>query len=238
MTDRDALLRAICDNPDDDAPRLIYADWLDEHGDQNLAEFVRVQIELASVSESTRSTHPLLAREAELFGQRKSWKNIVGHDNQTVVNFDLDKFHRGFHHVWVGEVIQFVRLPRDSCRFGPIDCLHIGLGSPKSADLVYAEKAAAMPLLGSARTVSLLGLALTNKWVEHLLTRSKFAGWKRLELYGNKLSDTLCKFLAASPLAASRCEIVIDSNRVTNAGREMLRSAFGTRHLDRNGKQI
>ena len=28
-----ALLRAIQDTPQDDAPRLIYADWLDEHGD-------------------------------------------------------------------------------------------------------------------------------------------------------------------------------------------------------------
>ena len=44
MTDRDALLRAICANPEDDAPRLIYADWLDEHGDPLQAEFIRLQI--------------------------------------------------------------------------------------------------------------------------------------------------------------------------------------------------
>ncbi len=54
MTDRDALLRAICENPDDDAPRLIYADWLDEHGDPRQAEFIRVQIELARIPEHER----------------------------------------------------------------------------------------------------------------------------------------------------------------------------------------
>ncbi len=43
MTDGDALLRAICENPDDDTPRLIYADWLDEHGKPDYAEFIRVQ---------------------------------------------------------------------------------------------------------------------------------------------------------------------------------------------------
>lgn len=32
MTDRDALLNAITANPDDDAPRLVFADWCDEHG--------------------------------------------------------------------------------------------------------------------------------------------------------------------------------------------------------------
>ena len=30
MTDRDALYRAVCRDPHDDTPRLVYADWLDE----------------------------------------------------------------------------------------------------------------------------------------------------------------------------------------------------------------
>lgn len=42
----DSFLRAICENPDDDAPRLIYADWLDENGDADRAEFIRLQIEI------------------------------------------------------------------------------------------------------------------------------------------------------------------------------------------------
>jgi uncharacterized protein (TIGR02996 family) len=42
MTDREALLRAIIENPADDAPRLVYADWLDEHGDPDRAEFIRL----------------------------------------------------------------------------------------------------------------------------------------------------------------------------------------------------
>lgn len=47
MTDHDALVRAICEQPDDDTPRLIYADFLDENGESSRAEFVRAQIELA-----------------------------------------------------------------------------------------------------------------------------------------------------------------------------------------------
>ncbi len=43
----DALLKAILANPDDDAPRLIYADWLDENGQEERAELIRVQIALA-----------------------------------------------------------------------------------------------------------------------------------------------------------------------------------------------
>jgi uncharacterized protein (TIGR02996 family) len=44
MTDADALLRAILLNPADDAPRLVYADFLDERGDGPRAEFIRVQV--------------------------------------------------------------------------------------------------------------------------------------------------------------------------------------------------
>ena len=42
MTHDEAFLQAIIDNPDDDAPRLIYADWLEERGDPR-GEFIRVQ---------------------------------------------------------------------------------------------------------------------------------------------------------------------------------------------------
>ncbi len=47
MNEREALLRAVCENPDEDTPRLVFADWLQENGDEARAEFIRVQIALA-----------------------------------------------------------------------------------------------------------------------------------------------------------------------------------------------
>lgn len=41
-----ALLAAVRHAPDDDAPRLIAADWLDEHGESERAEFIRLQCRL------------------------------------------------------------------------------------------------------------------------------------------------------------------------------------------------
>jgi uncharacterized protein (TIGR02996 family) len=46
-TDESALLSAIRASPDDDLPRLVFADWLDEHGRPERAEFIRVQCEFA-----------------------------------------------------------------------------------------------------------------------------------------------------------------------------------------------
>jgi uncharacterized protein (TIGR02996 family) len=43
--DEAALLKAVCRAPADDLPRLVYADWLEEHGREERAEFIRLQIE-------------------------------------------------------------------------------------------------------------------------------------------------------------------------------------------------
>lgn len=47
MTDRTAHYQCILSHPDDDTPRLTYADRLEEEGELERAEFIRVQVELA-----------------------------------------------------------------------------------------------------------------------------------------------------------------------------------------------
>ncbi len=52
MSDGDALMAAILAHPDEDVPRLAYADWLDETGgaaERDRAEFIRAQVALARV---------------------------------------------------------------------------------------------------------------------------------------------------------------------------------------------
>ncbi len=48
MTTGDALLAEVLRTPDEDAPRLVYADWLTENGREERAAFIRVQCELAT----------------------------------------------------------------------------------------------------------------------------------------------------------------------------------------------
>jgi uncharacterized protein (TIGR02996 family) len=64
MSDREALLAAIQAAPDDDAPRLVYADWLDENGDPDLAEFIRLQVELDPLERSPDSDEARRQRAA------------------------------------------------------------------------------------------------------------------------------------------------------------------------------
>jgi uncharacterized protein (TIGR02996 family) len=46
-----ALLRAVRDNPDDDTPALVAADWYQERGDDRRAELIRVQCELPRMTD-------------------------------------------------------------------------------------------------------------------------------------------------------------------------------------------
>ncbi len=49
MTIPAGFLSAICADPADDTPRLVLADWLDDNGEAERAEFIRLQCELAKL---------------------------------------------------------------------------------------------------------------------------------------------------------------------------------------------
>ena len=71
MSDERALLASIWEHPHEDTPRLVYADWLDEHDQHPRAEFIRVQCELARAGERPE----LAKREAALWkAHAKAWK--------------------------------------------------------------------------------------------------------------------------------------------------------------------
>ena len=79
MSERDAFLRTIAANPDDDAPRLIFSDWLEENGEPERAEFMRTQCELASSKPSEKRRHALRVRERELLdAHRHEWCQAFG----------------------------------------------------------------------------------------------------------------------------------------------------------------
>lgn len=66
MYSDEEFLAAILESPDDDMPRLIYADWLEEQGESEHAEFIRNQIELAAGTASASRQQYLSTRESEL----------------------------------------------------------------------------------------------------------------------------------------------------------------------------
>jgi uncharacterized protein (TIGR02996 family) len=94
VTDEQGLLAAIWADPHDDTPRLVYADWLQERDQPDRAEFVRTQIELATLDEWDDSP-----RKAELQGREKELraKHAMAWKADLPAAFrQRAGFHRGF----------------------------------------------------------------------------------------------------------------------------------------------
>ncbi|VTS01127.1 TIGR02996 domain-containing protein [Tuwongella immobilis] len=69
------LVRAIVENLDDDAPRLVFADWLDEHDHASWAELIRVQCRIAGLDEAAVEVPVLRSREQQLLrGAHRPWE--------------------------------------------------------------------------------------------------------------------------------------------------------------------
>src|SRR5689334_11806572 len=104
MARDDAFLQAICDNPDDDAPRLVYADWLEERGDAARAEFIRVQCRMAHLPPDDPHQRGLRDRVQELLrAHGDAWREeLPGWARQDCV------FRRGFVEKVTGAAVGFL----------------------------------------------------------------------------------------------------------------------------------
>lgn len=75
MADSCAFIAAIREAPGEDAPLLIYADWLEEQGRCERAELIRVQVELSRSSPRGPDASALRKREGELLrGRERAWR--------------------------------------------------------------------------------------------------------------------------------------------------------------------
>lgn len=79
---RAALLRRILDDPQDDGVRLVYADALEEAGELERSEFIRVQLEIAEVEPKLDHnlkrmvTHPRDKCWCVLCGEWRRWEQL------------------------------------------------------------------------------------------------------------------------------------------------------------------
>jgi uncharacterized protein (TIGR02996 family) len=75
MSDKEALLATILAEPDNDLPRLVFADWLEENGtvfERGWAELIRVQIAKARLVENSTAWNTLDKKDRDLRKKHKS----------------------------------------------------------------------------------------------------------------------------------------------------------------------
>jgi uncharacterized protein (TIGR02996 family) len=117
MTDASALLAAIRARPKDDAPRLVYADWLDEHGDPDRARLIRAQVAVARPAASPEDETSALARlrHEEPFLRKEVAGRLTFSRPITLVTWD-----RGFVRVVEARCDDFVPVAGDLFRAEPL----------------------------------------------------------------------------------------------------------------------
>jgi uncharacterized protein (TIGR02996 family) len=177
MSQLESFLEAIHESPDDDTPRLIFADWLDENGDaagvpaaSARAELIRVQCALAAWVPDHERRARLQARESEL---------LIEHSRTWVPDLPdawADwSFHRGLLQARVAAPLfvseQFARAVEPALRAGWIDRMHLsGLRG-------YIAGVAFTPLLRWITALDLCNEGITDPELD-ILTRAPH--WQRL----------------------------------------------------------
>ena len=184
--DADALLRAVLAAPDDDAPRLIYADWLDEHGDPARAEFIRVQVELARPGPDRGRRYQLMIAERRL---RLAYRAVWSAWLPRWAHRDL--FRRGFLEGIICEAEDFIARADE-----------VRLRTPLSIVQLDGTEGQAVPLFRSRVLEGLRSLTLSlpiraGEW-EHLGTSSYLARLRELVLNAKGPADEMIDTLVGS----------------------------------------
>jgi uncharacterized protein (TIGR02996 family) len=221
MTQDEAFLQDILAHPDDDAPRLVYADWLDDHGDPDRAAFIRVQCELARTDEADPRWDELKEREKRAWrGHRLDWLGGVA---GLVRKW---QFRRGFLDsagvrpkdlVASGEEL-FRRVPLRHVR------LYGTFGEPAIRAL------AASPHLARVRSLEFDYYRLDARRLAVLVASPHLRGLRELQLEGCRIGLEGARLLAESPNVAGLTALRLRFCEIGTAGATAL---AGSPHLAR-----
>ncbi len=217
MTVHNALLEAILSAPEEDTPRLVYADWLQENDEPDRAEFIRVEIELARTPPLTeadeRRRKSLLNRRAELL-----------------------KVHRLR---WLEPFLPFVREP--TFERGFIDSLDV----PALTFLQLAERWFALTPLTRVKFTTCSALDATTQiydsWTPALFTSRSLAKLRVIDLEQCQLTPRDMVIFSRSPNLPKLKELSLSRNQIGTEGAIALagmKQLSGLESLDLVGNSI
>ncbi|MBM3982013.1 MAG: TIGR02996 domain-containing protein [Planctomycetes bacterium] len=217
MSDENALLRAIGAHPDEDTPRLAYADWLDEHDQPERAAFVRGQIEYTQLKDDSPRRREVAFRCRQL---------LDAHENDWLA---AHPFGRDWH--WArGFVESFTSTPEalhgaDADLFDTHPFRRLWLwelnGDAAGVHLIPAgNRLAALDLIGNRLNTNALKKLAKAAHLPHL---------RELGLMFNALRDTAIPVLCGEPFFQRLDVLRLGANPFTDEGRARLRTHFGRR---------
>jgi uncharacterized protein (TIGR02996 family) len=231
------LLQDVCANPADDVPRLVYADWLEDNGDPQRAEFIRTHVEMAKLGEGHRRhaslfqrAQALLMRNASVWhGELPDWARPRG--------YGLGSYDRGFLREIHCTARQWLKGAKTLLRTVPVDHLSVSNATGKVGELCrhpgfervrslgfferltpgdVAELAAWSPA-GSGLELRMHTTTLQDEGVLALAKLPFLPRLRSLCLSYNRIGEDGARAVAAAPLSSLEV-LLLTSNRIGDAG--------------------
>lgn len=236
-----SFLESIVAHPDDDTPRLIFADWLDEHGNGDRAELIRVQVERASLPEWDARQVRLRLRERQLVEQHgQEWKAEL----PTISGVTWEGFRRGFvaeasfasfavlgtnaSACWAATPLELVsiRWPRGdeaSEAIVPIPGLRELTITAQLIDYEDTDRLAGLELLAPLRALTIRNCNLGGDGFRRLVSSPHLANLNTLRVPGNAIGNqgihALFDAAALTSLAALDLSETSSYGRTRRSGR-------------------
>ena len=221
-----AFLRTILASPEDDAPRLVYADWLDENGDPDRAEFIRLQVRLAR----THPHDPEWPRLKAVVSQIErahfaSWVNEL--PDLPWVRWEI--FERGFiSAVRVDEPDAFFRSAAKIFAAAPIREVRLHQFSPHRATELADSK-----YLKHVRVLDLNdGNQIGNLGIDALMYSPQLADLLELKVGRNSLGAAGIRSIAQSPYVRELRGLRAERNDLYDDGLKYLAASPGVRQMN------
>jgi uncharacterized protein (TIGR02996 family) len=211
----DGFFHPIQQAPDDDAPRLVYADFLEERGDDlsaGRAELIRVQVELARCPPTSARAVELAARERELLDWgEQAW---VG---EWAAVLDGWTFRRGLVEAIRVDASVFLEYAADW--FAEWPTLAVAKLTRAAGHL---EELADCPWLAHLRGLDLSDCDIDGEGLAPLTFSRNIGLLQALDLSDNPIGPCGAELLSSSPTADDLREVHLGRCRLGGAGLERL----------------
>ena len=212
-----AFQHAVLEEPDDDAVRLVYADWLEDRGDPR-GELIRVQVRLAAWEPDLCRRTELRRREEELLARHSArW---LGPLRRLCTRHE---FHRGFARLTMPAALLLGRrsgaFTRKLFRQAAVEWLHLQGSTSAVAELARTDH------LGELTALDLSGNQLGDDAVRALAESPHLKCLTRLDLSNNRLSDAAIGALLDADWCRRLTWIGLRNNRLTSKGASALAEA-------------
>ncbi|MCE9568297.1 MAG: TIGR02996 domain-containing protein [Planctomycetes bacterium] len=231
FTDEEPFLDAIFTRYHDDGPRLMYADFLDDSGEPERAELVRVQIALAKLPDDDHRRTELADRNAELHATHSAeWQEHLSH------LIAAAEFRRGVLDSVSVDAEAFLTNGAELFRLARVRRLRLLDAAP------VMEKLIESPLLALVRELDLCGNDLGNGGLNVLIRSPFLTHLDELDLGFNGLDDAGLEALAKASTLVNLSSLLLNDNaEITSHGvAELAESPFfaGLTTLDLCGNDI